>query len=474
MIYTLVGGGAHRLLATLRSALHEGVFAEGGEIRLYDLREDRAAAMAAMLAKSPEYRACPVPLRWRLSLPEALEGADAVSVTLLAGSAACLARESALAWAHGFIGSDNISYPGAFLALRGAPILLNVAREMERYCPGAVLLDFANPVGVLSAAVNLFTRIRCYGICEGHQNHAWDLTRILTGEDACDPAYELEVAGVNHASFITKGSLRGRDLFELLDQRFENVPDWAERINFNPKQPEFVRARMLDGLRCLEFLYRRRGALLFSTEGDGFGHYFHEWYCGQHPEWTLGGDGGLSAENLRQLSEDDACGRAEREAADRRFAAFAAREPEDIPWHDPVDHLFFRPARGDVIVRVLLGLAGAQATRVAVSALNRGGVANLADGLSLEFTHSVDREGLHPAAGLEVPLGVYGMTAALATHQTLLARACGSGDPADLHRALLAFPVGADTKAARELWKKLLASSKEYIAPQFQELSAIL
>ena len=51
MILTLVGGGAHRLLGTVRSALKENVFAGGGEIRLYDLAKRRAQAMAAMKTK---------------------------------------------------------------------------------------------------------------------------------------------------------------------------------------------------------------------------------------------------------------------------------------------------------------------------------------------------------------------------------------------------------------------------------------
>ena len=48
--------------------------------------------------------------------------------------------------------------------------------------------------------------------------------------------------------------------------------------------------------------------------------------------------------------------------------------------------------------------------------------------------------------------------------------ACGSGDAKDLYEALLAYPIGADTKAARKLWKFLLRDSEKYIAPTFMEL----
>ena len=59
-------------------------------------------------------------------------------------------------------------------------------------------------------------------------------------------------------------------------------------------------------------------------------------------------------------------------------------------------------------------------------------------------------------------------------HQTLLAKACFTGDPRDLHEALLAYPIGADTAAARALWKKLVIASGDTIAPSFRGLLDIV
>ena len=222
MILTLIGGGAHRLLGTVRSALSSNAFMDGGEIRLYDLDAHRAEVMAEMIKKSPEYQISPVPVLWDLTLEKALDGADLVSVTLLAGGRRQIQLESMITSQYGFMSSDNISYTGAFLALRGIPIALNVARNMEKYCPDAVMLDFANPVSVLSAAVQMATNIKCYGICEGHMNHGWDYNRILTGEDAFDPDYDVLVAGVNHMSFIVDGTIHGRNLKQAVLERIRS------------------------------------------------------------------------------------------------------------------------------------------------------------------------------------------------------------------------------------------------------------
>lgn len=477
MIFTMIGGGAHRLLATTRSALKEGVFQKGGEIRLYDLDEKRSHDMALMIQKSPEYRACPVPVCYKLTLEQALEGADLVSITLLAGGGKVLAVESALGWSYGFLGSDNISYPGAFLALRDAPIVMNIAKKMEQYCPNAILLDFANPVSVVSAMVNTFTSIRCYGICEGHNNHGWDLTRILTGEDRYSPDMDVDVAGVNHLSWIIRGRWQGRDIFEMLNERIATQPDWWKKIGFTAEKPEFVRERMVDGMRKLVSLYQHQGALLFSTEGDGYSHFFHEEVVteAEHVQWRHGSkEELLEAACMKKLEESSLQSAQERKNANLTFEQYTKMADDEIPWDSKMLHLFAVPDKGDVTVRILCGLAGVETTRVAVSHINNGAVSNIDGRFSLEFTHTVDQNGLHPVEGLKIPMGVYGMTASLAEHQTLLAIACGTSDPHDLYRALLAYPIGADTSAARELWGKLLTTSKDYIAPSFQEMRKFL
>jgi len=475
MIFTMIGGGAHRLLSTSRCALRDGVFANGGEIRYYDLNEQRAADMAAMLMKSPEYQKCPVKVSWQLTLDEALDGADVVSVTLLAGPVDVMNRQNIAGYHYGFIGSDNVSYPGAFLALRGAPILMNVAKRMEVMCPNAILLDFANPVGVLSAMVRQYTSIKCYGVCEGFNNHQWDLNRILTGEDAPNPNYIVDVAGINHLSFITRGTLDGEDLFKLIADRIEAVPNCPELVDFSAYKAPHAVKQMRDGLWQTIDFFKTRHALLFSNEGDGINHFYHEHAVANNRTLTMNEEGtGLNDTSFTAFNknmQDAMAGRAE---ANRQFAEWAKMPAEEIPWNDPSKHVFHMPPRGDVQSMILCGLAGVRPMRVAVSSVNDGNILNFEDGLACEFTHIVDKDGIHPVKGLKVPTSTLGMLSSLAIHQTMLAKACGSGDAKDLYEALLAYPIGADTKAARKLWKFLLHDSEKYIAPSLMELEKYL
>ena len=468
MILTLIGGGAHRLLGTVRSALSSNAFMDGGEIRLYDLDAHRAEVMAEMIKKSPEYKISPVPVLWDLTLEKALDGADLVSVTLLAGGRRQLQLESMITSQYGFMSSDNISYTGAFLALRGIPIALNVARNMEKYCPDAVMLDFANPVAVLSAAVRMATNIKCYGICEGHMNHGWDYNRILTGEDAFDPDYDVLVAGVNHMSFIVDGTIHGRNLKQAVLERIRSCPDWLDRIAFTEEKSPGQIASMRGGIKRIADILTRHDALLFSTEGDGFSHLYYEdamrgsAKCDRPDYPAL-----LSPKDMEKLDRDCEADKAGRAKNDAVFEIWSSSD--DIPWDDPFHHeLCYAP--GDVTAKILQGLAGAGDVTVAISDINCSSVENLDPSLVLEYSHRVSKKGIERIGGLKVPIGVYGMTASIAAHQTLLARAGVEEDPALLYAALRAYPIGSDTRDAHELWKKLILASKDCISPSFQSM----
>lgn len=476
MIFTMIGGGAHRLLSTVRGAIAEGVFRDGGELRYYDLDASRSRVMAEMIQKSPEFRANPAPItvKWDLTLETALEGADVVSVTLLAGGTYTQALCAQLAWGYGFIGSDNVSYPGAFLALRGAPILLNIAHTMERVCPNAILLDFANPVSVHAALVSRHTSIRCYGVCEGYLNHCYDLTRLLTGRDEFNPDYEVKVAGVNHASFIVEGTLYGEKITDLLDRRLAEVPDPISCIECSEYRTKWQTDWMRYGLNAVLKLYKERGVILFSTEPDGFEQYFREEALAFNDAAYGYGGRALSDEMMARLKANSETGSAKRMKVNAEFAELAKRDADEIPWNDPAYHTFCVPTHGDVQGKILTGLSGAKATRVAVSAPNDGAVANMPKGMVLEYSFDVTPDGLVSVPNLMVPASVYGMTSSIAMHQTLLADACYSRDPYDLKKALLAYPYGSDTKAARELWKKLLMASRDDIDPAFLALKDCL
>ncbi|HEY3396109.1 MAG TPA: hypothetical protein VGM19_00470 [Armatimonadota bacterium] len=457
------GGGSHRYLGIGRSALAQpGLFA-GGELYLYDLNVPRAEAVGQMIMKAPEYAAANCRVRWGSNLDEALEGADAVMVVMMAGTRANHGVCELICREHGFLGSDQLSPSGAMLALKGGPTLMSLARLMEQVCPNAWLVDFANPVAVLSAAVNNHTKIRCLGVCGGYTNHQWDLTRLLYGQDAPHSDYEIRCAGVNHMSFILPGSRhQGRDLYELAAER---VNDQWTMAPLSDRWDAGSKANITNSVTTLERLYRKFGYLVFSTEGDGLAHLDIE---RTHPPV----DPTEIAAGKARLAENAARGDAGRAAADAEFNSWLTRvTPADWDRESP-ETLHLLRCDEDIMVKVLKALGGCGDMAIATSFPTGGAVRGFKDRTVLEYSQVLGQDGLRPVPDLEVPDVFQGLVSALATHQTLLGDAIGTRDPKILFEALYSYPVKQDTADSKVLWRDLLAAAAEEIPAEFQETRA--
>ena len=451
-----VGGGAHRLLGILRGAMGEPGVLDGGEIVLYDLDLSRSEAMGRMLMKTPEYARAGCRITWDVSLDGALEGADAVGVVLMAGSRRTFALGNAACREHGFLSSDNVSPNGAFLAVKGGELLMGLARKMAERCPQAWLLDFANPVAVFSAMVNHHTAIKCLGVCSGHDNHQWDLARLL-GKDEQVTDYDVHVAGINHMAFILRGALRGRDLFELLD---EHVAGGWEQPELNAWWTDVTRRNIRKGLRKTIQLYHELGVLVFSSEFDGMRHLFYDEELAEDlaREAAPGtADEAASAEEFN---------RARREA-DERFRAYLDQDLDagfwDTHWEQGQELWCFRREPDHIFTRALTGISGARPTKVAVSYPSCGAVAGIKEQTVVEYSQILDRGTIRPAGQYAIPDSVHGMTSALATHQSLLGDAIATRDPKLLAQALLCYPIRPYSQAQRAMYRDLLAINSEEI-----------
>jgi len=453
------GGGAHRYLGIGRSALEVPGLLAGGELHLYDLNVPRAKVVGRLLARCPEHVGADCRVTWGDDLDRALDGADVVFVVLMAGSRRNHGLCELVCREHGFLGSDQLSPSGAMLALKGGPVLLDVAQRMERLCPQAWLVDFANPVAVLSAAVNNHTRVRCLGVCGGFTNHQWDLTRILYGRDEQWSDYHIRCAGVNHLSFILRGSThRGRDLYELAAERLG--ADWAP-APLSDRWNEGTKANIGRAMATLRSLWQRFGWLVFSTEGDGLDHLDIERSHQRLDPVTV------SAQRARHAADTGPdTGRAE---ADRRFAAWLDRELTTADWDTArPETLDLLRCDEDIMVKVLRALGGGEELAIATSFPSRGAVAGFKDRTVLEYSQTLSAAGLRPDAALEVPDVFQGLIGALAGHQTLLGDAIATRDPRVLAHALYSYPVQQDTAAAKALWRELLALAAPEIAPEYQ------
>ncbi len=454
---TFIGGGAHRLLPTLRATLEHPEILNRGEIFLHDLNVPRAEAMGKILQKTPEYRKNPVTIRWGDSLPKALDGADAVSVILMAGSLLSYERANAESLRHGFWGSDNVSPSGAFLAAKGAPILKKIVAEMERLCPDAWLLDFVNPAGVLSGMLNRHTKIKTLGVCAGFTNYQWDLARIF-GKNEWSSDFEIRAAGVNHLSLILDGTRNGRDLFTELDQLLEN--GW-EVPAFDPPIPQIT----IRGLQKLVQIYRDLGILIFSTELDGMAHLFYE------EEVLRSADNIPSDKEIVALVEKQ---HLKRQEQNEKFEHHVNQELDDAFWHNQGPLSSFSKYKDNIFSRLLKGISGMAPVEIVASRLNEGAIAGFADDLAVEYSQRLYKDKTTPTGRFVIPPVAEGLIHSLAVHQTLLGDACFAEDPRLFAHALLAYPIKTYSADAKSLYRTLIGIHRDELPIALREIHSSL
>jgi alpha-galactosidase/6-phospho-beta-glucosidase family protein len=460
MKIVLFGGGSHRYLGIARSILAVPGLMEKGEINLYDLAVERAEAVGRLTMRSPEFHATNCRIAWGSNLDAALEGADLVFVVLMAGSRRNFIRLCNASRAHGFIGSDQLSPSGAMLALKGGPILMELARRMERICPDAWLVDFANPVAVLSAAVNNHTRVKCLGVCQGFTNHQWDLPRLLFGKDEPRTDFDIRCVGVNHMSFILRGSThRGRDVYDMAAEHLTagwTMPPLSSRWNADAK------ANITHNVTTLVRLYRKYGYLVFSSEGDGLAHLDIEG-CFQ------AGLADFKSPSDVEIDAADARFIAGRSEADRQFRAWLNADMVASDWNkERPEALYLLRADEDVMVKIAKAVGGGVEIPIVTSRPNEGAVTGFKDRTVLEYSQILGPGGIRPAGRFEAPDVFQGLVSALATHQTLLGDAIATRDPRVLFEALYSYPIKQDTTDSKALWRELLAIAELEIPAEFQ------
>lgn len=455
MKIVFVGGGAHRYLGVARSVLGHPNLLPKGELVLYDLQRERAEIMQKVLCQSPEARTS----AWQVSvsdkLEEALNGADVVTTVFRIGDVKRYEMGRVLAGRYGFYGSDQLSPTGALLALRNGKVVMEITRMMERLCPEAWLLQFANPVASISAAVNNHTRIRCLGVCGGFTNHLWDLNRVL-GIDSRDERFEIHCAGVNHLSWIGRDArCDGESLYvqieaALSEQKWRMPPlldCWGDRGSENIRH----------SLKRFIEVYHRYGWLVFSTEGDGLAHVLmEEYYRPTAREW------GAKSESMIDAEIKLVCER--RQEAAIRFHKYATEGASPELWDNELCR-----ADWNIMSRCICSLSGLQDKMLATSTPNRGAVPGFPDRVVLEYSHRLGPNGVQPASGLAVPDVFYGLTADLAMHQTLTGDAIATEDPRLLYEALICYPVDRDCINAHRFYRELIKWHQDEISAPFQK-----
>ncbi len=160
---------------------------------------------------------------------EALKDADGVLITILAGGVQVWRHDIEIPKKHGVdinIG-DTRGPSGIFRFLRTAPVMLDICRDIERYCPDAVVLNYTNPMAMLCRLLQSETKANVTGLCHSVQGTAAMLAKWI-GADNGDVTYLC--AGINHQAWYLEYKVKGRDAYPLIREAVRKPEIYNEEI----------------------------------------------------------------------------------------------------------------------------------------------------------------------------------------------------------------------------------------------------
>ena len=421
MKVAVVGGGS-----TYTPELVDGVARLAGragisELVLIDPDSARLDVVGPFSARIMRAAGHPARLRWTTDLDDGLDEAGAVLLQLRIGGQAARQRDETWPLEYGCVGQETTGPGGLAKALRTVPVVLDLAEAAARQAaPGAWLIDFTNPVGIVTQAL-LDEGHRALGLC----NVAIGFQRHFAARFSVPPeAVELEHVGLNHLTWERAIRVAGVDrLPELLD---DAAAELGDEVGLAPG------------------LIRTLGALP---------SYYLRYYYAERE---------VVAEQVSERT------RAEEVAALERELLELYRDPE----------LDTKPAlleqRGgayysEAAVQLMASLHDGRGDLQVVDVRNDGSLPDLPPSAVVEVPARIDRNGAHPLPLVPLAPEMRGLVQAVKAYEELAVAAARSGDRQIALRAMLANPLAGDYAVAEPLLTALLdahrASLPRFFAP---------
>jgi 6-phospho-beta-glucosidase len=274
MKLALLGGGGFRTPAIYRALAEGSTRTHYDAVVLYDPDQARLDRIGAVLVGMDQRLDGRVPVTTTTDLDAAVEGADIVYCAVRVGGLAGRLLDETAALAEGVIGQETTGAGGITFALRTVPVVTEIAQVVARRAPGAMFINFTNPVGLVTEAVRRVLGDRAIGICDAPQALCRRVAVALERE-----AEDLwfDYFGINHLGWLRGVFAQGRDLLPslLADERrllsFEEGrlfgPEWLRSIGMIPNEYLYYydfATEALTGMQAgrvrAEFLQRQQDA----------------------------------------------------------------------------------------------------------------------------------------------------------------------------------------------------------------------
>lgn len=418
-----IGGGATRGPGTLASFVRRAGQFAGSEIVLVDVNAEMMELSRRVGQRFVEAEGADLRISATTDRRAALKDADVVLSSFRPGGFEARRLDESIPIKHGVIGQETQGPGGFFMALRAIHVLRGIVADMERACPDAWLINYTNPINIVSEAITHHSPIRIISLCEG----PIIFPRGLAAACGLDSGkLDTVMIGLNHGCWSVRHLYDGQDVIPMIQDAYPRVMS----------HPNISRAR-------------KRQVELTCAMGHIPADYFQYYYYRDEI-----------------VAEMQAAPRTRAEIILNAVPSYLDHYREQADARQPT----LDPARSrggimelELAIEVIDAICNDRNLVYPCNVPNRGAISTFPDDQVVEVPCLVNRHGATPLVSGALPRAVAGLVEMLGEYQALAAEAAWTGTRADGIRALASNPLVYQLSKASAIYDELAAAHREYL-----------
>jgi 6-phospho-beta-glucosidase len=425
MKITVIGGGSTYTPELVNGFLARQASLPVDELWLMDINAERLEVVGGFAKRMVEAKGSPFKVVLSTNQREAVSAATYVTTQLRVGMMPARVADEYLGRRHGLIGQETTGIGGMAKALRTIPVVLNIAKDVREVAPGALLVNFTNPSGLVTEALQRYAPdVPSVGVCNSAITTKMGMLEKLKealGEEIAPERAEIKTLGLNHLTWYHGLTIDGEDMWPkviemyLQELRSEPDPEWDPRT--------------------IEIL---------GMIPNGYLGYFY---------YT---DRRVARQQQWPPSRGEAVIEIEKDLL-RQYADPNLKEP-------PADLMKRGGAYYSTVATQLLNSHYNNLGEIHVADVrNNGAVPAWPADWVLELPCRVDRAGVHPLPIAALSPVAAGLIAQVKAYELLTAEAARTGDRKIAYEALLAHPLGPSADKVQAVLDDLLETHKAYL-----------
>jgi 6-phospho-beta-glucosidase len=399
------------------------------ELWLMDIDRERLDIVGGFAQRMVAAKGSPFKVVLTTDQRAAVKDADYVTTQLRVGHMEARKRDEYLGLRHGLIGQETTGVGGMGKALRTIPVILSIAKDMQELSkPGAMLVNFTNPAGLVTQALSQYAKdTPSVGVCNvpiTAKMYILEGLEQATGQKIDADRTALKTLGLNHLSWHRGFTIDGEDVWSQVIQAYienlkkEEHPEWEPRT--------------IEVLRMIPNYYLQ--------------YFYHtDRKLNEQKQWPPS-----RAEEVIEVEKD------------------LLRQYADPSRNEPPDDLMKRGGAyySTVATQLLNAHYNDLGETHVVNIKNNGAVKEWPADWVLEIPSIVKKSGITPIPTEPLPMSCFGLISAVKAYELLTVEAAVHGDRDAAYQALLVNPIGPKADKIQEVLDDMLETHREHL-PQF-------